>query len=86
LRGPLAKKAFRGLAFRFVKKEIELARGGVGVQLVIPSLLFADAKPLDDALVFLRGQTVDGGLDLLSLAHDWSLPLPHDLQSTASFA
>jgi hypothetical protein len=43
-----------GFAVCFVKKEIELAIEGIGIQLVIPSLLFANTKPLDDALVFLR--------------------------------
>src|ERR1022692_769025 len=58
---------------RFVKKEIEFARAGVGIQLLVPSHLFANAKPLDDAPVFLRGQSLDSRLDLLNSAHTWSL-------------
>ena len=55
LRGPLTKKALGGFTFRFVKKEIELAFGRVGIQLVIPSPLFAHTKPLENALEFFRG-------------------------------
>src|ERR1022692_4036407 len=54
LRRPLTKKALRRFTFGFVKKEIELARGGVGIHLLVPSPLFAYTKPLDDAPVFFR--------------------------------
>lgn len=72
-RRPLAKKALGGFAVSFVKKEIELARGGVGNHLLVPSRLFANTKPLDDAPIFFRGQTVYRRLDLLNSAHTWSL-------------
>ena len=73
MRRPLAKKALSRFTSCFVKEQIELACGGVGIHLVIPSLLFARAKPLDDAPVFFRGQTVDSGLNLLNSAHARSL-------------
>jgi len=66
---PLTKEALGGFTLRFVKEQIELTCGGVGIHLVIPSLLFACAEPLDEAPVFCGGQTVDGGLDLLNSAH-----------------
>ena len=73
LRRPLTEKALGGFTLRFVKEQIELAASGVGIQLVIPSLLFPRAKPVDDAPVFCWGQTVDRSLDLLNAAHVWSL-------------
>src|ERR1017187_5545307 len=72
-RRPLTKKALRRFTFRFVKEEIELASGGVGIHLLVPSPLFAPMKPLDDAPVFCRGQAIDSSLDLLNSAHTWSL-------------
>src|ERR1035437_10555068 len=53
--------------------EIELARGGIGIQLLVPSSLFAHTKPLDDAPVFFRRQAIDSSLDLVNSAHTWSL-------------
>src|ERR1035438_8307922 len=81
LRRPLPKKALRRLTFSFVKKEIELACGGVGIRLLVPSPLFAHTKPLDDAPVFFLGQAIDSSLDLLNPAHSWSLS-PSDRKST----
>src|SRR5260370_6470324 len=73
LRRPFTKKALCRFTLSFVKKEIELARAGVGINLIVPSSLFAYTKPLDDALVFFWGQTIDCGLDLLNSAHTCSL-------------
>ena len=66
-------EATRRFTVRFVEKGIELARQGVGVHLLVPPLLFAHTKPLDDAPVFFRGQAFNSGLDLLHSAHAWSL-------------
>src|ERR1017187_8205777 len=73
LRRPFTKKAFRRFTVSFFEKEIELARGRVGIQLLVPSPLFAYAKPLDDARVVFRGQAIDSSLNLLDSAHAWSL-------------
>src|ERR1039457_5120253 len=73
LRRPFTKKAFRRFTVSFFEKEIELARGRVGIQLLVPSPLFAYAKPLDDARVVFRGQAIDSSLNLLDSAHACSL-------------
>ena len=69
----LELEAFRRFTFSFVKKEIELARQGVGIHLLVPPRLFAHAKPLDNVPIFFRRQAIDSGLDLLNSAHAWSL-------------
>jgi hypothetical protein len=66
---PLAKKAACRFSVGFVKKEIEPARGGVGIHLLVPTPLFAYTKPLHDAPVFFRGQTLYGRFDFLNSAH-----------------
>jgi len=72
MRRALASSCGR-FSFRFVKKEIELVHGGVGIQLFVPAPLFVRVKRLDDAPVFFRGEVIDTRLDLLDSAHAWSL-------------
>ena len=55
----VAKQAVSGFSFRFVKEEIEFTGTGVGVDLLVPRRLFAEAKPLDDAPVVFRGRDGD---------------------------
>ena len=69
VRWPLAKMALCRFAFSFVKQEVELTFGGVGIHLFVPPPLFARAKPLDDAPVFFRRKTIDSSLDLLDPPH-----------------
>ena len=62
--------ALNGFAFRFIEKEIELARGGVGIHLLVPSTLFAYTMPLHDtlevyhhpAVTFTWANSTNGGL------------------------
>jgi hypothetical protein len=70
---PLAKQTHGRFNFGFAKKEVEFARGGAGIHLLVPSPPLALKKPLDDVPVFLRGQAVDSSLDLLNPAPVWSL-------------
>jgi len=67
-----SSKALCGFTLSLVKKEIEVARGGVGIHLIVPPSLFAYTKSLDDAPVFFRGQAIDSGLYLLNPAHTCS--------------
>ena len=57
----LPEEVLGRFALRFAKKEIELACGGVGIQLMVPALLVARLKPLDDVPVFFRTETIDCG-------------------------
>jgi hypothetical protein len=50
--------------FRLMEQEIELAGSRVSVQLIVPPLLLAHAKPLDDPPTFVRDS-----------AETWSLSL-----------
>ncbi len=50
-----------------------MAGAGVEIQLAVPAHLFAHAKPLDDAPVFVRRQRGDGGDNFLDSAHEGSL-------------
>jgi hypothetical protein len=51
------------------KRKSSLPVAESAIQLLVPSTLFAETKPLDDAPVFFRGQALDSRLDILNSAH-----------------
>lgn len=71
--GPIAEKALRMFILGFGEQEIQLARGGIHIDLLIPACLLTCVKPLDNEPIFLWRQVVDGSLDLLNPIHAWSL-------------
>ena len=76
-RRPIAERSLLKGSIGLIEKEIKLARGRIGIQLLIPLEIFALAEPLGNSQVLFWGQTIDCGFDLFHAAHDLSLSL-HD--------
>ena len=60
---------FLRFILRFFEKEVELARTGITIQLLVPPLLFSFANPTCDATEFFGFQAFNCVFDLLHPAH-----------------